>query len=170
MALLLCVSCVGTHGQPVNEDEMKGIYVYKFLKFVEWHEGKGGDDAIGDVFRICVAGDERISAFVNALDQKPYMSRKISLVNLAKRGQAKDCQVVFVSTTEAWRYRSILSEVNGHATLTISDIPDFIQQGGMIEFMFDGDRLTFAINQAEIVRAGLYVNSQLLTLAKTVIK
>lgn len=164
----LCLACGLALAQPVNEDEMKGIYIYKFLKFIEWPPSAfaAGDDS----FRVCVAGEEHVKALADTLDRQPLKDRKIALVNLAKKGQISSCQVVFISSGESWRYKSILSEIGNHPTLTISDIPDFARQGGMIEFLFEGDKLSFSINQFEAKRVDIYINSQLLALAKNVIK
>ena len=52
--------------------------------------------------------------------------------------------------------------------LTISDVPDFAAQGGMIGLKLRADRVRFDINQGASRRAGLVLSSQLLKLADEV--
>jgi hypothetical protein len=57
----------------------------------------------------------------------------------------------------------------GNATvLTVSDIPQFCQRGGMIQFVLQGDRVRFEVNLAAAQHAGLSLSSELLKVATTV--
>ena len=54
--------------------------------------------------------------------------------------------------------------------LTVADIPDFVKQGGMIQFVLDGNTVKFEINVAASRRAGLKLSSELLKVARLVRK
>ena len=167
-SFILFLACGAAFGQSIDEDAMKGLYIYKFLKFVEWPERR--DSAADGDFHVCVAGDERINALTRELDQKPIRGKKIVLASLAKQANSKDCNIVFIGATESWRLKDILAQVAAQPILTISDAPHFVRQGGMIGFVFDGDHLNFEINQGAAVRAQLNISAQLLALAKSVIR
>ena len=168
VSLVLLLSAGAAFAQAIDEDAMKGLYIYKFIKFVEWPATRLGPAE--DPFHICVAGDERINALAKELDQKSIRGKKVVLVNLAKQPSSKDCQIVFVSVNETWRLKDILAQLSGQPTLTVSDAPNFVKHGGMIGFVFDGDHLSFEINQAAALRAQLSISAQLLSLAKAVIR
>ena len=52
--------------------------------------------------------------------------------------------------------------------LTVSDIPDFVKRGGMVQFVLDGNHVRFEINIAAAQRAGLTLSSELLKIARAV--
>jgi hypothetical protein len=54
--------------------------------------------------------------------------------------------------------------------LTVSDIPQFSQRGGMIQFVLVGNKLRFEVNLANAQAAGLTLSSDLLKVAVTVRK
>ncbi len=60
--------------------------------------------------------------------------------------------------------------LNGSSVLTVSDMPQFSRQGGMVQFILDGSRVRFEINLASAERAGLTLSSELLKLAVNVRK
>jgi hypothetical protein len=54
--------------------------------------------------------------------------------------------------------------------LTVSDIPDFVQQGGMIQFILREGSVRFAVNLAPTQRNGLMMSSELLKGAVQVVR
>ena len=78
------------------------------------------------------------------------------------------CHIVFISRSERWRLEKILQDLTGAPILTVSDIPEFSQQGGMITLLTVDRRLRFAINPVAVSRAGLKLSSKLLELAQIV--
>lgn len=151
----------------LDEDAMKGAYLYSLVKFVDWPSAALGPED-GRLF-VCVLGDERLNALTDALQSKPVHGRAINVVSLARR-EARNCQVVFVAASESWRLQSLLSELADRPTLTIGETDRFASRGGMIEFTVNDHRLAFEINNGVAQRSGLHISAQLLQLAKTVYK
>jgi hypothetical protein len=54
--------------------------------------------------------------------------------------------------------------------LTVSDIPDFVQQGGMIQFVLRDGRVRFEVNLAPTRNNGLLMSSELLKVAVEVFR
>jgi len=52
----------------------------------------------------------------------------------------------------------------------VSDIPDFVQQGGMIQFVLRDGRVRFEVNLAPAQRNGLTMSSELLKVAVQVVR
>jgi hypothetical protein len=52
--------------------------------------------------------------------------------------------------------------------LTVSDAPDFVAQGGMIQFVIEGNRVRFQINLTAAQQAKLSLSSELLKLATSI--
>jgi hypothetical protein len=81
---------------------------------------------------------------------------------------AQRCHVLFVSDSELERLDTILGAVKGTHVLTVSDIPQFLRRGGMIQFTRQGGRLRFEINLPATQEARLMISSDLLRVASAV--
>jgi phosphatidate phosphatase APP1 len=78
--------------------------------------------------------------------------------------------VIYISSSEKWRLKPILEEISKLPILTISDIDDFVDRGGIIQQLRQQDKLVFEINMQAAQAARLTISSKLLGLAKRVIK
>jgi uncharacterized protein (DUF362 family) len=59
----------------------------------------------------------------------------------------------------------ILTMLRDASVLTVSDLPEFTQRGGMVQFISEGDRVRFEVNLVTAERAGLTLSSELLKVA-----
>ena len=75
---------------------------------------------------------------------------------------------MFISSSEDKQLKDILSSVGKLNVLTVSDLPRFIQQGGMVQFVMADRRVRFEINLAAAQQAGLKLSSELLKVAAAV--
>jgi len=167
--LLLAVVCPLSRAQkrPTRYD-VEAAYLYQLGNFVQWPPKKSGA-AAQKSFSICVLGRD---PFGPVLDQTvkdgtingiPLTDRRIGAAQ-----QAKGCQILFVSSSEQDDLRYDLNDLHDGPILTVSDIPDFIDRGGMIQFVLVGDRVRFRINLNKAQAAGLTLSSQLLKVAVSV--
>jgi len=76
--------------------------------------------------------------------------------------------VLFIGKSDERQYQRQLKLIADHPVLTISDIPGFASQGGMIEIKYHNKKLTFVVNLQAVKRAGLYISAQLLQLGEVV--
>ena len=60
--------------------------------------------------------------------------------------------------------------MQGTDALTVGDSKAFIEQGGMINFVLENDRVQFEVNHKATEMAGIKVSSKLLNVAKRVIE
>jgi hypothetical protein len=75
---------------------------------------------------------------------------------------------LFISSSETNRLNKIIEALDKSAVLTVSDIPQFSQRRGMIQFVLEGSRIRFEVNLAATQRAGLVLSSELLKVATAV--
>ena len=62
----------------------------------------------------------------------------------------------------------IIASLQGASVLTVGDLDGFLDEGGMIQFLTENDRVRFAINANAAGRAKLKISSKLLSLARVV--
>lgn len=148
-----------------NEYKIKAAFIYKFINFVEWQRGDLGTKSI------CVFGD---NPFGDALEQivavhDPSFSNT-RVVKTRSMADLKSCSIVFISRSEESSMLDVLGMLQQSAALTISDVRNFARAGGIIEFVLEGDRIRFIINQEQAKDEGLKISSQLLSLAKNFVR
>jgi hypothetical protein len=167
-SLLLCA--FGSFGglkaqapQP-TEYEVQAAYLSNFGRFVEWPPRAGANEK--DPFYVCVLGQDPFGPLLDAalkgeaIGGAPMAARRVT-----SAADAANCRIVFVSSTKDSELKRILATLKNSNALTVSDDFDFTRQGGMIQFVLDGNRVRFEINLAAAQRAGLTLSSQLLKVA-----
>ncbi len=60
--------------------------------------------------------------------------------------------------------------LKNNGVLTVSDTQGFLEDGGIVNFVIEDNKVRFDINLTASEKAGLKIRSQLLRLAKKVIK
>lgn len=162
--LLLLIS--GTDGclwaQTASEYEVKAAFLYKFASFVEWPP-----ESASASMCIAVVGQDPFGAALDEVVRGKSINGRGFLIKRFKSGQdATGCQIVFISASEKSRMHSILDRMRGISILTVSDVPGFCQDGGMIDFDLSDQKVHFEVNPAAAERARLKVSSKLLGVAK----
>jgi len=79
-----------------------------------------------------------------------------------------DCRILFVSSAETGLLERMIEAVSKQGVLTVSDMPQFVNRGGMIQFVTDDKRVRFEVNLTAAQRAGLTLSSELLKVATVV--
>jgi hypothetical protein len=162
-AVWACGLCAQT--PKPTEYQVKAAYLANFGKFIEWPEKPNGEVA---TFPVCVLGQDPFGPALEAavagetIGRAPMEARRITSAQ-----DAGNCRVVFVCAAEEARLKAMLPKL-AKGVLTVSDIPDFVKHGGMIQFVLEGNRVRFEVNLAAAQRAGLNLSSELLKLATAV--
>jgi hypothetical protein len=145
---------------------LMAVYVQNFAKFTTWPASSFADpDA---ALNICVLGEDPFGIALAKVDGSKVRSHALRIKHYPRVVVISGCHIVFVSRSEDWRLEQILQDLAGAPILTVSDIPEFSQQGGMITLLTVDRRLRFAINPAAVARGGLKLSSKLLELAQIV--
>jgi hypothetical protein len=153
--------------ESVPEYLIKAVMIYKLSLFTNWPE-ESFLDAL-EPFRFCVLGNDPFGSYFNAIASRKVNQRDIVVTRLTKVTHARNCQVLFVSQSEENRLNRILAEIARLPILTVSDIDDFAQEGGIFQLKSFENTIRFEINMVRASQAGLSFSSRLLQLADTII-
>ncbi|HSB76316.1 MAG TPA: YfiR family protein [Terriglobales bacterium] len=152
-------------GQASAEYQVKAAYLYNFGKFVEWP--RTAFTGPSDVFKLCVLGDNPFDQELErVLAARKLQERPIRVIYPDSIAQSRKCHVLFLSTSESARMKTILAELSSDPVLTVADAPGFIDAGGMIGLIVVNESVRFEINSQPASRAGLKMSAKLLLLAK----
>jgi hypothetical protein len=178
-----CIACAGgalVHLAPAfgvqaaqvasaaGEYELKAAFVFNFIKFTEWPADESNKS--DEPFVIGVLGKDPFGgALDRVIDGETIHNRKIVVRRFARMDDlAANSQILFISASEEHNLGAVVKLLDGQAVLTISEIANFTERGGVIELKKDGNRIVFEVNLSAAKRAGLSLNAQLLKLAKAV--
>ncbi|MCP4546420.1 MAG: YfiR family protein [bacterium] len=171
-SLIHCLpdTALASPSKALPEYEVKAGYIYRFLHFIDWP-----DDAFAsstDSLVIGIIGRNPFDEAFNPIEGKVLNGRRLVVITLPSSAPSEailHCHVLFFSASLDDILEELLTTVNGHPVLTVSDVPNFTQKGGMINFIFQGDRLGFEVNKAATNRSGLHLRSKMLRLASNVV-
>jgi hypothetical protein len=165
LALLLgCGAARAQQSQP-SEYQLKAAFLYHFAEFVDWPAsafvaptspmiiGILGDNPFGNELEQAVRG--------KSLNNHPLSVRSIGSVPEA----TTNCHILFISSSEKKRLPEIFTGLGQASVLTVGEMDRFNESGGMINFVLEGTKIRFQINDAAARRVGLKISSKLMSLA-----
>lgn len=149
------------------ESQVKAAFLYKFCLYVEWPPTAFADQA--SPLEIGVAGSPEVAAELDKvvagrlIDTHPVRVRQIK-----DKSDLAALHVLFIANAEQARIGQWLVPSPKSALLIVTEVPDGLDNGGIINFTLQGNRVRFDIGLASAERQGLRLSAQLLKVARTV--
>jgi hypothetical protein len=172
-----------------RECRVKAAFVYNFIKFIDFPDektsahsksitvgllGSGGcSKTFGPIKNKQVKGKNLVIKQLGKLDKLKELQKKNDPRWKKEIEAIKKYQVLFVCSCADKKQEipvEILKELKDSGILTIGEVPGFLENGGVINFVMENKKVRFEINTASSDRHGLKIRSQLLKLARRVIK
>lgn len=157
---LLAISLLPHYAFAQDINELKAALSYNFTKFTQWPEHTEKETS----WQICYIGEQYRTSF-QRLENKTLSDKPITFKKLNSLINVTDCHVVYISAENRKLLPRLFIALNQQAILTISDMPGFIDLGGMIEIIPVKSRLKFKVNLKQIKQSQLEISSQVLNLA-----
>lgn len=145
--------------------EIEAVFIYKFLNFIEWPD----TNTTGN-FNICTIGQSEMNEYIDIIDRKEHKGMQINVIKSVPEKNVSKCRVLFIGNPDQTRTGNLIEKIRESPVLTVASHDGFIESGGIINFIFLDNRVSFEINQQNAEVAGLKISSRLLRLAKKVIK
>ena len=176
LAILLLISFWSSHSraqallqESAKEYQIKAVYLYNFSFFTTWQKGEL-DKHPSAPFWYCVLGENPFDQQLDlAVQNEKVATHPIQVKYLTQVEDSTECHIIFISKSEHSKLSSILGYLNKYPILTVSDIPDFLEQGGMVRFYTNSRRqVRMAIDLEPLRTAGLVVSAKLLRISDVV--
>ena len=100
------------------------------------------------------------------INHKVINERPLQFKEFHSVAEATNCHILFISTSEKAKFSKIIQGLQGTSVLTVSETGEFIDAGGMINFVLEANKIRFEINDEAARKAGLKISAKLLTLAR----
>jgi hypothetical protein len=163
---LMLLATLEVHAQsPYPAQAVKSAFAYRMTGYVEWPPAA----LQGEYFTFAVVGAGRIA------DELERLLLNQTIKNLPVRIQRassidtqSDAQVLVVGAHYKGNLRRDIARLGSRPVLIITDLPDGLEQGSMVNFISIDRRVRFEISLDAARRAGLGIGSELLSVAARV--
>jgi hypothetical protein len=150
-----------------DEYRVKAAFLFHFAQLVEWPTEIPGDP--NRPFNICTLGEDSFRGELeDTVGGKSIGTRTVQVRHFKQPQEALGCQILFIGSSEDKRLSTILAEIDSNPVMTVGEADDFVEQGGIIRFFLEDNKIRFDINLKPADKAGLKISSRLLLLAKNV--
>lgn len=149
-----------------SEYDVKAAYLVNFGRFLR-EEAKVAGPASD--FAICVLGEDPMGHALDTIaegqkiDERPVRVRRVE-----EAAEARGCDEVYISASETSRMGADAEALRGSGALTVSDAPEFLRAGGMIQFVIQRNHVRFRVNLDAARKARVVLSSELLRVALSV--
>ena len=165
---LLAVPSHAAEAPALSERQVKALFLFNFAKYVDWPAGVFSNSSAPIV--IGVVGEDGFSdEFRRITGDRKVNDRKVVIKQIDGTADLKDCQILFVRSSENGRLTEILEAVKNSAVLTVGETDRFLLQEGMINFTKKENKIHLEINLVPAQRVNLKLSSKLLTVAEVVL-
>ena len=152
----------------LTEYEIKVGLLYQFAVYTQWPKEALPDG--GSEFVLGIIGEDKFGDALNFLRGKTVKSRKFVVKHLTSIQQSSGCHMLFICESQRKNVPQILKALEKSCVLTISEVEEFIEHGGMINFVRVrktalSESIRFEINKAAAEQAGLKLHSGFLKAA-----
>lgn len=165
VGLLIPLEGLALLGQ--GEYQVKGAFLYNFMKFVDWPEKSF--DSPNEPFVLGVVGPNTlVSALEELVRGKTVKGHPLIVRGLKSKEWETKCHVLYFIKSDPVQTREWIAKVQGKPILTVGEKENFTAQGGAINFYLEENQVRFEINPTAAEASGLKISSQLLALARIV--
>ena len=151
----------------ISEYAVKAAYLFNFGKFVRFAPSDAANNR--QSFDICIVGEDPLGHTLDELTANERLdSKPVRVVRMKAAAEAHGCAIAYISSAEGGRVEADLDELRGRPVLTVSDSLNFVQHGGMIQFLTIENHVRFAVNLDAVRDSKLSLSSELLRVATSV--
>jgi hypothetical protein len=150
-----------------REYQIKAVFLFNFAQFVDWPPLTFADEKSPLIIGV-LGKDPFDGSLDEAVRGEKVNGRPLVIQRYSRAEEIGDCQILFISRSEAGRLGGILERLKGRSVLTVGDVDGFAQLGGIIRFVTEQNKVRFRINLQSAKAANLTISSKLLRPANVV--
>lgn len=147
-----------------SEYQRKASLICTIVRSTQWPAKKFAQ--ADSPFVIGVYGTDAISEYLREMIQdRRFHDRSVVVKHLHAREELVGCHVLFVSRSERERLGPVLGEVRRENILTVGESDDFLDRGGVVNFVIVEGNVRYQINGSSARRERLTISGKLLQYA-----
>ena len=153
---------------PAPADKIKAAYIYQLTHFIAWPNPASTNKD----FPICILGKEPITQELAPLHQRQQGEHFIKVLHPKTIRDTADCRILYIAESKQHQLHTILHylhhDLHDKPILTVSSLPNFAANGGIIGFVILNKKVRLEINPACARHAKIKLNAKLLEVANIV--
>ncbi len=166
LPLLLLLAAPLRAAETVPDHQFKATCLFNFTRYIEWPVNSFTNARAP--FVIAIVGTRAVGeALTHLVAGEKIAGHPVTVRFCQKPDEARGAHLVFVASSEKADFPMILPRLTGPGTLTVGESEGFIELGGVINFIPEGEKVRFQVNPKAGDQAGLKISARLLHFAKT---
>lgn len=157
----------GSLAGEASEYQVKAGFVLNIVRYTEW---PAGELAKAQEIKICTVGSAPLKQAFNALNGKIAKGKPIAVSHLAQVDYMQGCHAIFFGESQLKQIPRALKALKNAPVLTISEIEEFPEAGGMVNLLVERNKTVLEINNAAVRKANLQMSAQVLKVAKRLLE
>ncbi|MFA0053350.1 MULTISPECIES: YfiR family protein [Vibrio] len=151
--LAMLIMPLNTSAASFKPYEVKAVYLFRIANFIRWN-----DESTMNTVNFCVIGDEKVSKVLASITEGKSIR---SLAIQVQQSSTPKCDITYLSDNN----QEFSRKSHSPHTVTISDIPNFTDMGGVIELTHIDNKLKPKINLVNARHGEYVIGSNLLRIA-----
>ena len=163
----LPVASAWAEDQSEAEKQVRAQFVYHFANFVEWPNDafERPDSAI----KICLFGRVFFAPYLYSFNGSLIGNRVLEVAKADSMDEIRaGCHILYVGEDERVRLPTFWGQIRYIYVLSIGARQGFADKGGIINILRTQDRVQFDVNIENALINGLFLDSDLLALARLI--
>jgi len=168
LLLACCLLLSMVHKVQADEREYKieAVFLYNFFNYITWPGYHTPEDM--KQATICIPGGDPIRPYLEYIQHKRAQERKLDIRQINDGIPLTECRIFFIREINDSAIAKLHSLTESDGILLVSTEPAFVDKGGMIGLVPEGERMAFEIDNSQLAHAHFQVSSRLLDLATRV--
>lgn len=167
LAWLIATVAVAQMDKQQAELQVKALFLYNFANFVEWPAD--AFDSADAPIRMCLFGEIPFGIFLDSVNGTPIGTRNLAVIRTQNKSDiASGCHILFVGGDQKASLPDFWKDVQFLFVLSVGEQKEFADSGGIINIFRTQDQYQFEVNISNAMAAGLFLSSDLLSLAREI--
>jgi hypothetical protein len=168
ITLLLLIGNLSPHvdADTLKQSQTKAVYLFNLALFLTWPNNTFKSPE--QPFRLCILGKDPFGVELDIIvENEKIESHQVVVPRISTIEMSRYCQILFINKSEQNHLATILAYLSKRPILTISEINNFVKQGGMIQFFnTNNNQVRLIINPKKLKQASIKPSANLLEIAK----
>lgn len=150
-----------------SEQQVRAQFVYNFTNYVEWPSDAFKSKSQN--LKVCLVGNVTFSRYLKVFDGAKVGERSLEVFSTNDLEAIKSgCHILYVGDDQRLSLPKLWQEIEYMYVLSVSNREGFTDNGGIINIFRTADRMQFDVNINNALLNGLFLDSDLLALARTI--
>jgi len=150
----------------LKQSQIKAVYLFNLALFLTWPNNTFKSQE--QPFRLCILGKDPFGVELDiVVENEQIEGHQVVVPRISTIEVSRYCQILFINKSEQNHLATIFAYLSKRPILTVSDLNNFVTQGGMIQFIHtDNNQVRLLIAPKTLKQAGIKASTNLLEIAK----